>query len=387
MKTTDFFDRLKLLLAIVLLSAFHSEGYSQAGLDENGRLNSDPYKVVDKNGAKGNGTARTVNGQIFVKSLVAVATLTTTAASSITASTAASGGNITADGGGAITDRGIVWNTVSTPTTALTTKTSDGTGTGVFTSSITGLSPSTTYYARSYAINSAGTAYGNEVSFTTGMPSPPVGRFAVCDNSQPTTVVEITAPSGRIWMDRNLGASRTALSATDVEAYGCLYQWGRGNDGHASITWTGSTSGTAVNGATLIVSTTDNPGNALFIDHPLGDWRSTENNDLWQGVDGINNPCPSGFRIPTITELETDITDGLVQPSMLFMKLTLSGNRYGNGDGSTTVFAQGDRGTGYYSSSTPSSGGYMNYRQAAKTFAISSSAGRADAYTVRCIKD
>jgi hypothetical protein len=96
-----------------------------------------------------------------------IPTLTTTAMSSVTGTTATSGGNISTDGGASVTARGIVWNTSTSPTIALATKTSDGTGTGAFTSSITGLSFVTTYYVRAYATSSVGTAYGNEISFTT----------------------------------------------------------------------------------------------------------------------------------------------------------------------------------------------------------------------------
>src|SRR5450759_260941 len=94
------------------------------------------------------------------------ATLTTTAASAITATTATSGGNITSDGGAAITARGVCWNTSTGPTIA-NSKTNDGTGTGSFASSVTGLTAGTIYYIRAYATNSAGTAYGNEITITT----------------------------------------------------------------------------------------------------------------------------------------------------------------------------------------------------------------------------
>ena len=90
----------------------------------------------------------------------------TTAVSVVTGTTAVSGGNITADGGAAITARGVCWNTTTNPTVA-NFKTVDGSGIGSFTSNITGLSAGTVYYLRSYATNSAGTAYGSEVSFTT----------------------------------------------------------------------------------------------------------------------------------------------------------------------------------------------------------------------------
>lgn len=93
--------------------------------------------------------------------------LTTTTPSSITKNSAISGGNISNDGGAAITARGIVWGTATNPTIANTTKTLDGIGTGIFSSNIQNLTPSTTIYARAYATNSAGTSYGNEITITT----------------------------------------------------------------------------------------------------------------------------------------------------------------------------------------------------------------------------
>lgn len=89
-----------------------------------------------------------------------------TASVTITSSTTASGGgNVTADGGASVTARGVCWNTSTNPTVA-NSHTSNGTGTGSFTSSITGLTDGTTYYVRAYATNSAGMAYGSSVSFT-----------------------------------------------------------------------------------------------------------------------------------------------------------------------------------------------------------------------------
>ena len=93
-------------------------------------------------------------------------TVTTTAASGTTSSSATGGGNVTSQGSTSVTARGVCWSTSQSPTTA-SSKTSDGIGTGSFTSSITGLTASTTYYVRAYATNSAGTSYGSQVSFTT----------------------------------------------------------------------------------------------------------------------------------------------------------------------------------------------------------------------------
>jgi hypothetical protein len=94
-------------------------------------------------------------------------TVTTSAIAGITGTTATGGGNVTAGGSAAVTARGIVWSTTQNPTVTLTTKTIDGTGTGSFTSSLTGLSGGTVYYVRAYATSTAGTSYGAQVQFTT----------------------------------------------------------------------------------------------------------------------------------------------------------------------------------------------------------------------------
>ncbi|MCI5137532.1 MAG: hypothetical protein D3922_03755, partial [Candidatus Electrothrix sp. AR1] len=122
----------------------------------------------------------------------------------------------------------------------------------------------------------------------------------------PVPVVTSTA-TGRVWMDRNLGASRVATSSTDEDAYGDLYQWGRLTDGHERRTSdTTETTGE--------LSPGDVPGHDKFIlcdkpdpDLPGSDWRETPNNELWQGLNGVNNPCPQGFRLPTAEEFEAEI--------------------------------------------------------------------------------
>ncbi len=95
-----------------------------------------------------------------------VPSLTTENVSEISQTSAVSGGNVTDDGGAFVNTRGVCWNVSPNPTTG-SNKTSDGTGVGTFTSNITGLTANTNYYLRAYAINSEGTNYGNEVSFTT----------------------------------------------------------------------------------------------------------------------------------------------------------------------------------------------------------------------------
>jgi uncharacterized protein YegP (UPF0339 family) len=95
-----------------------------------------------------------------------IPTLTTASISGITTTTAVSGGNIAGDGCTAITLSGVCWSKTANPTTS-DSKTSDGVGSGQYVSNIIGLSAGTTYHIRAYATNSAGTAYGDDVSFST----------------------------------------------------------------------------------------------------------------------------------------------------------------------------------------------------------------------------
>ncbi len=297
-----------------------------------------------------------------------VPTLNTTNVSSVTETSAASGGNITGDGGATVTARGICWSTSQNPTTADNT-TSDGTGTGTFTSNLTGLTANTIYYLRAYATNSEGTAYGNLVSFTT---------LAVIGG---TIVVDVTNPiTGEIWMDRNLGASQVATSNTDTAAYGDLYQWGRAADGHESRT----------SGTTLTLATSDTPGHGNFIvdgGFPC-DWRNPQNDNLWQGVSGTNNPCPSGYRLPTQAEWEAERTswssNNSAGASASPLKLPVAGYRFGS-NGSLDTVAVGS--SGYYWSSTPINTDAM-YLYFDSSFAHSLFFyNRSFGFSVRCIKD
>ncbi len=118
-----------------------------------------------------------------------IPTIITATVSSVTSTTAASGGNITSDGGASVTARGVCWNTAPNPTTG-NSKTTDGSGTGNFVSSLTGLSSNTTYYIRAYATNSVGTEYGTEYNFKTGAGLPSITTASV------TSITETTAIGG-----------------------------------------------------------------------------------------------------------------------------------------------------------------------------------------------
>jgi uncharacterized protein (TIGR02145 family) len=193
-------------------------------------------------------------------SIVSAPTLTTTAITSITTTSSTSGGNITSVGGAPITARGVVWSTTTNPTIALSTKTSDGTGTGSFTSTLNNLTPKTTYYVRAFATNSDGTGYGNEISFTTAeavmnIPCPGTPTVKDIDGNIYNTVqigtqcwtkenLRVTKyidgsvipldesggtagnGTGQTWSSRTTGARTVyAHSASNLATYGYLYNW------------------------------------------------------------------------------------------------------------------------------------------------------------------
>ena len=118
-------------------------------------------------------TGTVYGAEVNFTTLPVVPTLTTAAVTAVTGNSATGGGNVTVSGGAEVTARGICYSTSQNPTTA-DSKTSDSKGTGAFVSSLTGLKGNTTYYVRAYAINSAGTGYGNQVQFTTAIDLPVV---------------------------------------------------------------------------------------------------------------------------------------------------------------------------------------------------------------------
>jgi len=148
-----------------------------------------------------------------------LATLTTTTGSDITTSSATAGGDITNDGGGTITERGVCYGTTSGPVIT-GPKTSDGAGTGVFVSSINGLLASTKYYIRAYATNSAGTAYGSELSFTTAAPDPVLPAITtalvtVFDHNSATAGGNVSSDGGAPVTARGICWSTSPAPTTD----------------------------------------------------------------------------------------------------------------------------------------------------------------------------
>ena len=135
------------------------------------------------------------NDVSFTTSAISPA-ITTTAASSVTSTGASSGGNVTSDGGASVSARGVCWSTSSNPTTS-NDKTPNGTGTGSFTSTITGLNPATLYHVRAYATNNVATVYGGDVTFTTTSIAPTVVTGATSGvDSQSATLNGTVNPNG-----------------------------------------------------------------------------------------------------------------------------------------------------------------------------------------------
>jgi uncharacterized protein (TIGR02145 family) len=193
-----------------------------------------------------------------------------------------------------------------------------------------------------------------------------------------TKVVPVLNPAtGKTWMDRNLGASRVATSSTDANSYGDLYQWGRRSDGHQCRT----------SGTTTTLSSSDIPshGNFILAPNSPSDWRTPQNTALWQGASGTNNPCPTGYRLPTETEWEAErsswSSNNAAGAFASPLKLPLAGFRFFNSG------SLGDVGIwGLYWSSTVS-GTDARYLAFGISAAGWSTTSRAMGFSARCIKD
>ena len=188
----------------------------------------------------------------------------------------------------------------------------------------------------------------------------------------------VTNPAtGKTWMDRNLGASRVAQSSTDAEAYGDLYQWGRLTDDHQN----------RLSGTTSTLSSSDNPGHGNFILAPNSpyNWRNPQNPNLWQGVSGTNNPCPNGFRLPTMAEWNAELhswsSNNAAGAFNSPLKLPVSGYRNGNNGSLGNVGSFGL----FWSATVEGTNAFRLYINSDDSYMGSFS--RASGLSVRCLKD
>ena len=153
-------------------------------------------------------------------------------ATSVSFNSATTGGTVVDAGGASVTDKGVCWNTSINPSTD-DDFLSEGSGTGDFSIQITGLSASTTYYLRAYAINSKGTAYGGEIHFTTG-PDPNLGWSAGVDwvDGRDNLAYPTIQIGDQVWMLANMKFKTSTGtwyydndSSTYAETHGRLYTW------------------------------------------------------------------------------------------------------------------------------------------------------------------
>ena len=189
-----------------------------------------------------------------------------------------------------------------------------------------------------------------------------------------TTVVDITTTTGKTWMDRNLGATQVATSTTDVASYGDLYQWGRDSDGHERRT----------SNTTATTATSAHAGHGDFIGTDNNWTDFTDEDTLWQS--GLNDPCPAGYRIPTVIELSAEseqFNTNDAAGAFLALKLPLAGNRSYSGNNFNNVGSEGR-----YWSSTVAVGSVntQNLHFWSGNAQISDNE-RAYGFSVRCIKE
>ena len=306
-----------------------------------------------------------------VRSFPTLPTVTTTAASSITTTTASSGGNVTNVGDYPVTERGVCWSTSTSPTLS-DSHTADGTGTGVFTSSLISLTAETLYYVRAYATNSAGTAYGNEISFTTlapficGTSSISISHTAgdvspVSKTVTYGTVTNILGETSKCWITSNLGATNQATAKDDATEASAGWYW------QFNLKKGYKHDGTTLTPSWTITSRDEN-----------SDWIPA------------NDPCAlelgSGWRIPTNSEwTNVDASGGWTTwdgPWDSGLKLHAAGYLQ-NFDGS--LAGRGTHGC-YWSSaqSNPDDGWHLYFHS---DFSFLRSYGKAYGYTLRCLRD
>jgi uncharacterized protein (TIGR02145 family) len=304
---------------------------------------------------------------------VVIPTVTTDSATGITSSSATLGGNVTQDGGSPVTSRGVAYGLSTNPTTSGNI-TTDGSGVGAFVSTLSGLTASTTYYVRAYATNGVGTAYGNEISYSTNTNN----GFSSCGG--------VTDVDGNGYQTVQIGTQCWTQSNLTVSKY---------RDGSS------------------ITNITDNTQWSQTNTSSTGAW-CNYNNDAnngttygklynWYAVNDSRGLCPTGWHVPSDAEwttLENHLggssvaggamksTTGWTSPNTGATNSSgftaLPGGFRTNSGGFTNVGSHG-----YWWSSSDAGSGYawyrlLNYTQAA---VYRNYNGLRTGYSVRCARD
>lgn len=189
---------------------------------------------------------------------------------------------------------------------------------------------------------------------------------------------EVISPyTGRTWLDRNLGAKRIATSYDDKDSYGDYFQWGRNSDGHEKVE----------SEITNSLSETNQPNHSNFI-LPIDDsfnWLTSNEENLWNGLSALNNPCPEGYRLPTLEELVEETifpeNNNIYDVYNNFLKIPAAGCR-NNLDGE--LYFEGEKNFLWTSDTFDTGSIFLSFNE--KTVSRNASF-RAAGANIRCIKD
>lgn len=282
-------------------------------------------------------------------------------------------GEVKMHGGTAVTQCGIIWSADPDLDTHGTFGYAEA-GIGVFDVLLEGLEPESVYYYKAFAENDAGRSYGQRKEFFTAAAD-------ACQGISAPAGFGLVAFGDQCWLDRNLGASRVAMSLQDESAYGGLYQWGREADGHQHPS-SGTTETLALSG--------EQPNHGDFIvkyAYPF-DWNADNGwVNRWALPNGNTtnaDPCPNGWRVPTSAEWASAIAHGNWQNKQDAFDSPLRLPAAGKRDDKGVLEYQGVR--GYYWSSSHQNlfGKPMN---AFDTGIFITSYYRVGGMSVRCIRD